>query len=134
MAESLTGGLLADQFARLPDAGSWFRGGVVAYAESVKRTLLDIGDAPVVSDAAARAMAESVARLLNADVAVAVTGVGGPGPQDGDAPGTVWLATVLDGASAAHRLDLSGTPAEIVERACAAAFDAVEARVCRRCR
>jgi PncC family amidohydrolase len=78
VAESLTGGLLADHFARLPEAGSWFRGGIVAYAEGVKRSLLDIGDAPVVSEGAARAMAETAARLLGAEVAVAVTGVGGP--------------------------------------------------------
>jgi nicotinamide-nucleotide amidase len=129
VAESLTGGLLADRFARLPEAASWFRGGIVAYAEDVKRTVLDIGDVPVVSRASACAMAESAARLLDATAAVAVTGVGGPEPQDGQAPGTVWLATTVEGDTTAVCLELTGTPPEIVQQTCAAAVDAITTRI-----
>ena len=64
VAESLTGGLLADRAARLPNAARWFRGGLVAYHADVKRDLLGIGDAPPVSEASARSMAANVARLL----------------------------------------------------------------------
>jgi len=89
VAESLTGGLLASVFARASGSSEWFRGGVVAYSSAVKHDLLDVPEGPVVSAAAARAMASGAGRLLGADVAVAVTGVGGPGQQDGEPPGTV---------------------------------------------
>jgi nicotinamide-nucleotide amidase len=92
VAESLTGGELAARFASAPGAGDWFRGGIVAYASDVKYDLLDVPVGPVVSEAAAAAMAAGACRLLGADVSVAVTGVAGPDDQDGEPPGTVWLA------------------------------------------
>jgi nicotinamide-nucleotide amidase len=118
VAESLTGGLLASAFARAPGASEWFRGGVVAYASSVKHALLDVPGGPVVSKAAAVAMARGAARLLAADVAVAVTGVGGPDPQDGQPPGTVWAATWPDQLGGAVLLRLSGSPESICEQVC----------------
>src|SRR4051794_20044695 len=91
VAESLTGGLLASRLSAATDASDWFRGGVVAYDRAVKHELLGVPEGPVVSEAAARAMAEGVATMLRADVAIALTGVGGPEPQDDQPPGTVWF-------------------------------------------
>ena len=125
VAESLTGGLLADTFAQLPGAGTWFKGGLVAYAAEVKQRLLGIGDAPVVSKAAVTAMAENVAELLRADIAVAVTGVGGPGADDGVAPGTVWMAVRSRNGVEAFLRNFPGEPAEVIIHACDAAFEAV---------
>jgi nicotinamide-nucleotide amidase len=119
VAESLTGGLLASAFARAPGASEWFRGGIVAYASPVKHDLLGVPGGPVVSKAAAMAMARGAARLLEADVAVAVTGVGGPDPQDGEPPGTVWAATWPDQLGEAVLLRLSGSPESICEQVCA---------------
>jgi nicotinamide-nucleotide amidase len=98
VAESLTGGLVASSLAAAPEASTWFRGAIVAYASDVKRELLNVPPGPVVSEASAAAMAEGAARLLGADVTVALTGVGGPDRQDGEPPGTVWFA-VRDGDS-----------------------------------
>lgn len=65
---------------------------------------------------AARAMAREVRRLLRADVAVAVTGAGGPASQDGCSPGTVFLA-VDDGVDTlVLRRDLEGKPVEVCRR------------------
>jgi nicotinamide-nucleotide amidase len=109
-AESLTGGLLASAFARASGAGEWFRGGIVAYSSEVKYDLLDVPGCPVVGEAAAAAMARGAGRMLEADVAVAVTGVGGPDSQDGEPPGTVWVATWPDQLGGAVLLRLSGSP------------------------
>lgn len=92
VAESLTGGLVAARLVNVPGASGWFRGGVVAYASDVKRSVLEVPEGPVVSAAAARAMAAGVRRVLGADIGLAVTGVAGPDPQDGERPGTVFLA------------------------------------------
>ena len=86
MAESLTGGLLASRFARAPAASEWFQGGVVAYASSVKFDLLGVPGGSVVSERAATAMVAAAARMFEAAVGLAVTGVGGPERQDGEPP------------------------------------------------
>jgi nicotinamide-nucleotide amidase len=119
VAESLTGGLLASAFARAPGSSQWFRGGVVAYSSVVKYGLLGVPAGPVVSEAAALAMAGGACRLLDADVALAVTGVGGPDPQDGEPPGTVWAATWPDELGGAVLLRLSGSPASVCQQVCA---------------
>jgi PncC family amidohydrolase len=92
VAESLTGGLVAARLVNVPGASGWFRGGVVAYSSDVKRSLLGVPEGPVVSEPAARAMAGGVRSRLGADIGLAVTGVAGPDPQDGERPGTVYLA------------------------------------------
>jgi nicotinamide-nucleotide amidase len=99
VAESLTGGRISAALAAAGSASQWFRGGVVAYSSEVKHTVLQVPEGPVVSAEAARAMGVGVRDLLGADVAVAVTGAGGPDPQDGQEPGTVFLA-VVDGSDA----------------------------------
>jgi nicotinamide-nucleotide amidase len=112
-AESLTGGLLSNALAVRKDAAEWYLGGVVAYARSVKEQILQIGDAPVVSERAVRAMADNVARLLGADLSVAVTGVGGPGSEDGVSPGTVWIAVHGPRGTVARLHHFDGDPEEI---------------------
>ena len=73
---------------------------------------------PVVSAEAAAAMATGVRRLLRADVVVAVTGAGGPGPQDGRDPGTVFLA--LESGDREQRLVRLRIDADDPERVCEA--------------
>ncbi|QYG95396.1 CinA family protein [Iamia sp. SCSIO 61187] len=116
VAESLTGGLLANALARAEEAGSWFRGGVVAYASEVKHEVLRVRPGPVVAEDAAAEMARHVAATLGADVGVAVTGVGGPDEQDGQPPGTVWMAVSLrPGPTTTHLHRFAGEPADICD-------------------
>ena len=104
-AESLTGGGIARRLASVPGASAYFLGAAVTYLPEVKERVLGVaaetiaGDG-VVSEACAREMAAGARRLFGADVAVAVTGVAGPGPHDGKEPGDVWLA--LDAGEATH--------------------------------
>ena len=96
-AESLTGGLIGAALTSVPGASSVYRGGAVAYATDLKvrmlgvpRGLLEARGA--VAPGVARAMAEGARSELAADFGLAVTGVAGPGPQDGRAAGTVFAA------------------------------------------
>jgi len=75
----------------------------------------------VVSEAAAGSKAAHVAELLSADVAIAVTGVGGPDPEDGIAPGTVWIAIYNGGETDAHLFRFDGDPTAVCNQTCDAA-------------
>ncbi len=91
LAESLTGGLVSSRLVGVPGASDWFRGSVVSYAGDVKHDVLGVPAGPVVSAAAARAMADGARRVLGADVGLALTGVAGPDAQEDQAPGTVFV-------------------------------------------
>ncbi|MDQ4033547.1 MAG: CinA family protein [Actinomycetota bacterium] len=123
VAESLTGGMVASALAEAPGSSTWFRGAVVAYASEVKHQLLDVPAGPVVSAEAAASMADGVRRLLGADVAVASTGAGGPGGQDGQPPGTVFLA-LSNGlhTQVEHHFFDGDDPAEVCDRTAAEAL------------
>ncbi|MDY6810751.1 MAG: CinA family protein [Actinomycetota bacterium] len=113
VAESLSGGNIAARLSRAPSSGDWFSGGIIAYRPEVKHHLLQVPDGPVVCAAAAEAMATSSARLLEADLVVAVTGEAGPQSQEDD-PGTVWFG-IFDGGEVTSSCRLfDGEPAEIV--------------------
>ena len=116
-AESCTAGRICEALATVTGASDWFRGGVVAYQEPVKRALLDVEAASVLSEQAAAEMATGVAELLEADVSVATTGVAGDEPIDGVDPGTVFIATCVGGSVrvAMHRFD--GDPVAVCESA-----------------
>ena len=92
VAESLSSGGIANTLGAAPEASEWFTGGVVAYAESVKRGVLGVTAEVITSAQCARELATGVAKLLGAEAAVAVTGVGGPQSVDGLPPGTVFIA------------------------------------------
>jgi len=131
VAESLTGGLVCARLVDVPGVSAVLRGGVVAYATDLKRTLLGVdGDlldrsGAVDPDVAAQ-MAAGVRDRLGADYGVATTGVAGPDPQDGRPPGTVHVA--VSGPGGADRptgvasLILPGDRAQVREAAVEAAL------------
>ncbi|WP_280505872.1 CinA family protein [Nocardia farcinica] len=114
VAESLTAGNLAAALGAAPDAGEWFRGGVVAYSRHVKHHVLDVPEGPVVCRTAAEAMATGVGKLIGATVSVAVTGAGGPDPQDGREPGTVWFAVATGTTCEAEEQKFEGEPEDVL--------------------
>ncbi len=113
VAESLTGGLIGYRMTAVPGASRWFRGAIVSYAGEVKRGLLGVGEGPVVSPGTAEEMAAGVARVMGADVGLAVTGVAGPTEQDGQPVGTVWVGLAGLGEARAEALRLSGDREQI---------------------
>ena len=115
-SESLTSGAIASALGQGPDAADWFAGAVVAYQEPVKFELLGVPEGPVVTEECARQMATATRELLRADVAVSVTGVGGPEPDEGEPPGTVWMAvSTRDDDVVTRKVKLDGDPADVVE-------------------
>lgn len=114
VAESLTSGAVASRLGAAPQAADWFRGGVVAYHESVKFDVLGVTPGPVVTQRCAWQMAVGAAELLGADIALGVTGVGGPEPSEGSPPGTVIMAVVAQGVHDYGNHHFPGEPEDVV--------------------
>ncbi len=104
--ESCTGGLLASTVTDVPGSSGYFKGSLVTYATEVKSLAgVDaalIEEHGVVSAEVAKAMAQAVRLALDSDVGVGITGVAGPGPQDGVPEGTVFVGVAVDGATESH--------------------------------
>lgn len=122
VAESLTSGTIACHLGAASDASSWFAGGLVAYAAEVKFKLLDVARDPVVTAKCAAQMAQGAARLMDADFAVAVTGVGGPEPDEGRPAGTVYLAVSSGSGDEVEHHRFDGDPPDVVKQATVAAL------------
>lgn len=108
-AESCTGGLVAGAICSIAGASDVFERGFVTYTNRAKQEMLGvpgdlIADVGEVSEAVARMMAEGALENANAHVAVAITGVAGPGGGSPMKPvGTVHLATARANAGIRHR-------------------------------
>ena len=96
-AESCTGGAIAAAITSVAGASAWFDGSVVSYADRIKRDFLgvdqrDLDEFGAVSEAVVRQMAVGVFNRLDANLAVAVSGIAGPDGGSDDKPvGTVWI-------------------------------------------
>ncbi|MFJ5861415.1 CinA family protein [Pseudarthrobacter sp. NPDC092439] len=127
-AESLTAGMLAAVLADTPGASGMLQGGVVAYQNAVKETLLGVsgellaGAGSVDPDVAA-AMAAGVRESLRADIGISTTGVAGPEEHDGKPVGRVYVGVATASGSVAFEYSFTGSRADIRGQACAAALE-----------
>jgi nicotinamide-nucleotide amidase len=131
VAESCTGGLVAARLTSVPGASDVFRGGVIAYADEVKRDELAVPEEMLsehgaVSAEVARAMSHGARARLGVDVSVAVTGVAGPGGGTADKPvGLVFFHASGPAGDEALRFELPGDREWIRARSAVAALHLV---------
>jgi nicotinamide-nucleotide amidase len=131
-AESCTGGLIAAACTSIAGSSDWFERGFVTYSNEAKTTLLGVPSALIarhgaVSAEVAQAMAEGALSHAPIDMAVAVTGIAGPGGATPGKPvGTVWMAVACRGASTSPvLLQLDGTRSDVREQTVDAALAAL---------
>jgi len=96
VAESCTGGLLGAALTDVPGSSAYFLGGVISYADQVKRDQLGVSEATLrrygaVSEQTAAAMASGVRQLLHADIGVSITGVAGPEAEGSKPVGLTFI-------------------------------------------
>jgi nicotinamide-nucleotide amidase len=121
-AESCTSGLLAARLTERPGSSAYVAGGVVAYANEAKVELLDVDPRLIeehgaVSEPVAEAMAEGALRRFEADTAVAITGIAGPGGGTEDKPvGTVCFCVTDGSSSLTRKTTLPGSRPDIRDR------------------
>lgn len=112
-AESCTGGAIASAITSQPGSSEFFKGGIVAYSNEVKMTLLGVpseilSDYGAVSRQTVVAMVQGVKKILNCNCAIATSGIAGPGGGSADKPvGTVWVAVSVGDRVKTELLQLS---------------------------
>ena len=129
LAESCTGGLLADAFTDVPGASKVFAGSAVCYSNDAKMNILGVPECLLaqhgaVSAECAAAMATAAAEKFGSDYALSVTGYAGPaGGTDADPVGTVYLGYVSPSGVWSRRVHLPGDRSQVKLRAVNTALD-----------
>jgi nicotinamide-nucleotide amidase len=135
VAESCTGGMLGARLTAIPGSSDVVRGGVIAYDDGIKSSMLGVPDATLrehgaVSEPVVRAMATGVRAATVTDAALAITGIAGPGGGSEAKPvGTVWIALDLRGAVESRRYAMVGDRAEVRHRSAQAALEMLRRRL-----
>ena len=131
-AESCTGGGIAYRVTDIAGSSEWFDRGFITYSNAAKEQMLGVSadtlrEYGAVSAATAEAMVAGALRNSDADLAVAVTGVAGPGGGTAEKPvGTVWFAWARRGDTPVARCDLlEGDRAAVRERSIRIALEGV---------
>ncbi|MEO8620610.1 MAG: competence/damage-inducible protein A [bacterium] len=129
VAESCTGGMLGARLTAIAGSSDVVRGGVIAYDNDVKQSVLGVAEALLiehgaVSEPVVRAMASGVRAVIDVDVALAITGIAGPGGGSEEKPvGTVWIALDYRGDVQSRRFVMVGDRAEVRHRSAQAALE-----------
>lgn len=123
IAESCTGGQIAARLTKVPGCSEYFVGSVVAYSNNLKIELLGVKQETLnlygaVSEQVVREMVEGVKSRSKTDLAIAVTGIAGPGGGSSQKPiGTVWAAILSTNSSPyIWKMQLRGNRQTIIER------------------
>jgi nicotinamide-nucleotide amidase len=112
VAESLTAGGLANVLTSASGSSAVFVGGITAYRNEIKSTMLDVDPEliekfTVVSESVADAMAEGARKVFGTTWAISTTGAAGPEPLEGHEPGSVWIS-IRGPINQAIQLNLEG--------------------------
>jgi nicotinamide-nucleotide amidase len=135
VAESCTGGMLGARLTAIPGSSDVVRGGVIAYDDEIKASMLGVPDAMLrehgaVSEPVVRAMATGARSATRTDASLAITGIAGPGGgTDAKPVGTVWIALDLGGEVESRRYAMVGDRAEVRHRSAQAALEMLRRRL-----
>ncbi len=134
-AESCTGGLIAHTLTNIPGASAWFKGGVVAYANTAKSDMLGVAPELIlqhgaVSAPVAEAMAQGARLRFDTTFAIATTGIAGPsGGTPAKPVGLVFIAVASAKTTTASKFLFTGTRARIKRQTLATAIKLLNARL-----
>ena len=135
-AESCTGGNIARLLTSIPGSSAYFKGSVVAYANSVKEDILqvsphDLQQYGAVSEQTVTQMATRVRQLMKTDYGIATSGIAGPAGGMPDKPvGTVWIAVASASKTVAKLLHYGSNRENNIQRTSTAALNLLRSLIC----
>jgi nicotinamide-nucleotide amidase len=135
VAESCTGGLLAERLTRVPGSSGFFLGGVVCYSNELKTSLVGVPTELIAAEGAvskpvAQAMAEGVRRRTGASIGIGITGIAGPSGGTPEKPvGLVFIALHYDRSTEVRRFQFPGDRARVRTWASVAALEMIRRKV-----
>ena len=112
-AESCTGGYLSHLFTKIPGASDYFKGSIISYSNEIKMSVLNVGEDTLkrygaVSEETVSQMLKGALKVLNTDIALAVSGVAGPGGGSQEKPvGCVYIGVANQGKQMIKRLQFT---------------------------
>ena len=139
VAESCTGGKIAENITAYDGASAYFKGGIVAYATEIKTGVLKvapklISDHSVVSSQVAEAMAQNVKKVFNSDYGIATTGNAGPSKGESDAEiGTVCIAIATPEGVFSQEFNFGKQRLRVVQKAVTMAFTLFQKEIFKKC-
>jgi nicotinamide-nucleotide amidase len=128
-AESCTGGNIAKMITNIPGSSSYFQGSIIAYSNTIKEKLLDVSPATLknhgaVSEETVKEMVAGAIETLGVDVAIATSGIAGPGGGTPNKPvGTIWMAVGDQGKIVTRKLQLTKNRIKNIEYTSIAALN-----------
>jgi nicotinamide-nucleotide amidase len=135
VAESCTGGKIAQELTAVPGASNYFRGGVVSYASDTKVSMLGVLEETitqfsVVSAEVATEMALGVQKVMKSDCAIATTGNAGPSKGDADATvGTVFIAIATPNGVLVEEFNFGQPREKVIDRTVNKAFEMLQKEI-----
>jgi nicotinamide-nucleotide amidase len=135
VAESCTGGKIAQELTAVPGASNYFRGGVVSYATDTKVSMLGVSEETiaqfsVVSAEVATEMALGVQKVMKSDYAIATTGNAGPSKGDADATvGTVFIAIATPNGVLVKEFNFGQPREKVIDRTVNKAFEMLQKEI-----
>lgn len=128
-AESCTGGNIAKMITNIPGSSSYFEGSIVAYSNTLKENLLGVSSTTLrnygaVSEETVKEMVSGAIKTLGVDVAIATSGIAGPGGGTPEKPvGTIWMAVGDQNRTLTHKLQLTKNRIKNIEYTSIAALN-----------
>ena len=135
IAESCTGGLVADRITNISGSSAYFERGIVAYSNQSKVELLGVPGELIqnhgtVSKEVAEAMASGIRRMAGTDIGISTTGIAGPtGGSDEKPVGLVWIGYSDAGGDLALKFNFGDHRTRVKERATQAALELIRRRI-----
>ena len=139
VAESCTGGKIAENITAYPGASTYFKGGVVAYSTASKINILKVDEeliekCSVVSSEVAEAMAQNVKSIFKSDYGIATTGNAGPSKGDSDEEvGTVFIAIATPEGVFSQEFNFGKQRLRVVQKAVTMAFTLFQKEIFKKC-
>tara|TARA_B110000037_G_scaffold22685_1_gene25591 strand:+ start:5604 stop:6854 length:1251 start_codon:yes stop_codon:yes gene_type:complete len=139
VAESCTGGKIAENITAYPGASTYFKGGMVAYSTASKLNILKVDEEliekySVVSSEVAEAMAQNVKSIFKSDYGIATTGNAGPSKGDSDEEvGTVFIAIATPEGVFSQEFNFGKQRLRVVQKAVTMAFTLFQKEIFKKC-